>query len=74
MKNGADRRLIVDSARPGSPAEMAGLKAEDVITKAGDLDVCDEADFERAFNWQCGNEVSKRLLEMAGVKPGSIVY
>jgi serine protease Do len=49
VKNAAERKLVVESARPGSPAEMAGLKPEDVIVRAGDVNVTDEADFERAL-------------------------
>jgi serine protease Do len=49
VKNAAERKLVVESARPGSPAEAAGLKPEDVIVRAGDVNVSDEADFERAL-------------------------
>jgi serine protease Do len=49
VKNAAERKLVVESARPGSPAETAGLKPEDVIVRAGDVNVSDEADFERAL-------------------------
>ncbi len=49
VKNAAERKLVVESARPGSPAEMAGFKPADVIVRAGDFSVTDEADFERAL-------------------------
>jgi serine protease Do len=49
VKNAAERKLVVESARPGSPAETAGFKPADVIVRAGDLSVNDEADFERAL-------------------------
>jgi serine protease Do len=49
VKAGADRRLVVEAARPGSPAELAGLRAGDIVIKAGDMPVVDSADFERAL-------------------------
>jgi serine protease Do len=48
-KHGAERKLVVRAAKPGSPADSAGLKAGDVIVKAGDVNVVDSADLERAF-------------------------
>jgi serine protease Do len=49
VKNASERKLVVEAARPGSPAELAGLKPDDVIVRAGDHGVKDEADFERAL-------------------------
>jgi serine protease Do len=49
VKNAAERKLVVEAARPGSPAELAGLKPDDVILRAGDRNVTDEVDFERAL-------------------------
>jgi serine protease Do len=49
IKAGAERRMVVESARAGSPAEQAGLRSGDVVLKAGDLPVVDGADFERAL-------------------------
>ena len=48
-KHGEDRKLVVSSTQPNSPAARAGLKAGDVVLKAGDVDVVDMADFERAM-------------------------
>jgi Peptidase_C39 like family len=31
-------------------------------------------DFERAFNWECPGDMTKTMLDLAGVTPGSIVY
>jgi len=31
-------------------------------------------DFERAFHWSCASDFASKLLEMAGVTPGNIVY
>ena len=59
VKNANERKLVVESARPGSPAEVAGLKPEDVIVRAGDYAVNDEADFERALlGHRAGDDVS----------------
>jgi serine protease Do len=49
VKAGSDRRMVVEGARAGSPAEQAGLRAGDVVIKAGDMPVVDSADFERAL-------------------------
>jgi serine protease Do len=49
VKAGVDRRMVVESARAGSPADLAGLKAGDVVLKAGETPIVDSADFERAL-------------------------
>jgi serine protease Do len=50
--------LIVDSSRPGSPAESAGFKSGDVIAKVGKVTVLDAADFERGLlGHAAGDEV-----------------
>lgn len=41
MAGGDSRGVRISGVRAGSPAETAGLKADDVITKIGDLDVPD---------------------------------
>lgn len=48
-KNGEERRLVVTSLPSDSPAARAGLQSGDVITRAGNIDVVDMADFERAM-------------------------
>ena len=48
-KRGSDRKLIVRSVAPNSPAEAAGVKAGDVIKKIGHTEVVDAADLERAM-------------------------
>lgn len=48
-KNGADRRLIVQSILPGSPASSAGIVDGDVIVKSGNVKVADATDFERSL-------------------------
>lgn len=48
-KHGAERKLIVRSVLPNSPAAEAGLLAGDVIVKAGAVDVVDGVDLERAL-------------------------
>ncbi len=49
VKAGADRRLVVEGARAGSPADAAGLKPGDVVLKAGEMPIVDNADLERAL-------------------------
>ena len=48
-KRGADRKLIVRSVAPNSPAEAAGLKPGDEILKMGHTVVVDSADLERTL-------------------------
>lgn len=49
VKNGRDRKLVVQSTLSGSPAAQAGLQEGDVIVKSGDVDVVDAADLERSL-------------------------
>ncbi len=48
-KRGVDRKLIVRSVAPNSPAEAAGLKPGDEILKMGHTVVVDSADLERTM-------------------------
>ncbi len=58
-KQGQDRKLIVQSLRPDSPALTAGLKSGDVIVKVGDNKIVDGADFERSiFGRPAGTDIS----------------
>ena len=57
-KRGVDRKLIVRSVAPNSPAEAAGVKPGDVITKIGHNTVVDSADLERAM---LGRNIGERL-------------
>lgn len=49
VKQGKERKFIVEAVDHNSPAEHAGLKSGDVVVKAGDINVIDSADFERAL-------------------------
>lgn len=49
VKQGADRELVVQSARPGSPAARAGFQSGDVVLRAGNVPVVDNVDLERAL-------------------------
>jgi serine protease Do len=49
VRNGGARSLVVDGVQPDSPAALAGLKNGDVIVKAGQIEVVDGVDLERAF-------------------------
>lgn len=49
FKRGKERRLIVSTTSPGSPAAVAGLAQGDVIEKVDSVEVVDMADFERGL-------------------------
>jgi serine protease Do len=49
IKSAEDRRLVVASVEPHSPAAAAGVKAGDVIVHSGSLSVVDQADLERSI-------------------------
>jgi serine protease Do len=49
VKTPEQRKLVVDSSEPDSPAAAAGFLPGDVITKVGPIAVHDQADLERAF-------------------------
>jgi serine protease Do len=49
VKNPEQRKLVVDSSEPDSPAAAAGFRSGDVVTKVGPIAVHDQADLERAF-------------------------
>jgi serine protease Do len=49
IKSGKQRKLVVSSASPNSPAEKAGFQSGDVVVQAGTVKVVDRADFERAL-------------------------
>lgn len=48
VKKGEQRYLRLDGVKPGSPAENAGLKVGDIVSKVGSILVTDATDFERA--------------------------
>ncbi|HUG91851.1 MAG TPA: trypsin-like peptidase domain-containing protein [Planctomycetaceae bacterium] len=48
VKAGPTRKLVVQSAAPGTPAGVAGVQPGDVVLKAGTIDVIDGVDLERA--------------------------
>lgn len=58
MKNGRDRKLVVQSTVANSPAAAAGLAQGDIILKSGDVDIVDGADLERSlFGKKAGEKV-----------------
>ncbi|OAI55353.1 hypothetical protein AYO47_02500 [Planctomyces sp. SCGC AG-212-M04] len=65
-KDGATRRLLVQSVRPGSPAASAGLQAGDVVVRVGSVDVTDGVDFERAFLDHKANENLPLVVSRSG--------
>jgi serine protease Do len=66
VKNGSERQLLVEQANPGGPGEAAGLRPGDVILKAGNVDVIDGADFERALLGHTAGEAVPLLVKRAG--------
>ena len=66
IKNGSERKLVVEGARPGSPAEIAGLRPDDIVLRAGDRPVMDEADFERALLGHAVGEEVRVLVQREG--------
>jgi regulator of sigma E protease len=68
---------IVDSVMSGSPAEMAGLKAGDVIVRVGNIAVHDFADLQRIVAASPGSQVQLTIIrnrrEMAiNVTPSTV--
>jgi len=49
VKDAKRKMLVVESAKPDSPAAKAGFQPGDVIVKAGQVDVIDGVDFERGL-------------------------
>lgn len=65
-KSGDDRKLVVTNTLPNSPAARAGLQPGDVITKAGNVDIVDMADFERAMLGRRSGEEVNVMIERSG--------
>ena len=57
-QKGRDRKLIVRSVAPNSPAEQAGVKPGDVIEKFGHTLIVDAADLERTL---LGRSIGEKL-------------
>lgn len=57
-KKGRDRKLIVRSVAPNSPAEQAGIKPGDIIEKFGHTIIVDAADLERTL---LGRSVGEKM-------------
>lgn len=49
IKSAEEKRLIVEAVEPNSPAGKAGLNQGDEIVKAGDVEITDGVDWERAL-------------------------
>jgi serine protease Do len=65
-KDGATRRLLIQSVRPGSPAATAGLQTGDVVVRVGSVDVTDGVDFERGFLDHKASETLPLVVSRAG--------
>ncbi len=49
VKSAERREMVISSVKDESPAAIAGLRDGDVVVKAGDTTIIDQADFERAL-------------------------
>ncbi|QDT42674.1 putative periplasmic serine endoprotease DegP-like precursor [Gimesia alba] len=49
IKQGDKQMLVLGNPAKDSPAEKSGLKKDDIVMKAGSVNVVDRADLERAF-------------------------
>lgn len=49
VKQGDKQMLVLKAPDKNSPAEKSGLKKDDIVMKAGSVNVVDRADLERAF-------------------------
>lgn len=49
IKQGDKQMLVLNKPIENSPAELSGLKKDDIVMKAGSVNVVDRADLERAF-------------------------
>lgn len=76
IKSGPIRMLMVDGYQSDSPAGIAGLRAGDILTKVGNVDVVDTADLERSllhrnvnekveFSYKRGEKVEKAVVTLA---------
>jgi len=62
VKQGAERKLVVESIRPDSPAVAAGIQPGDILIQAGETPIVDGADFERAlFGQSAGTDIPIKL-------------
>lgn len=67
VKEGTDRKLLVQSTIENSPAAKAGLQDGDIILKSGEIEVVDSADFERSlFGKRPGEKVELLIQRPAG--------
>lgn len=68
------RMLVVEGVHPDSPAALAGLRNGDVITKAGQIEVVDSVDLERAFlGHPVGDKIELSIKRNDKVENASVV-
>lgn len=74
VKQGANRMMVVDNVQPDSPAALAGLKSGDIIVKAGQVDIVDGVDWERALLGRpVGDKVEVSLKRNDKIETASLV-
>ncbi len=65
-QSGASRAVVVADIQPGSPAEVAGLKAGDQMVRVGDLEVTNVIDIERGLLDVAPGQQAKVVVRRAG--------
>jgi S1-C subfamily serine protease len=65
--------IIVTNVQEGSPAELAGLQRQDVITAVGQETVRDTASFATSLQKLNGDEAAVLLVERRGKKTYAIL-
>ena len=61
--NSHKMQLVVQSAKPDSPAMLAGLLMGDVVTRVGNQSVSDQADWERSLlGFNAGEKIDVQVL------------
>ena len=65
VKQGDKQMLVLKTPAKNSPAEKSGLKKDDIVMKAGSVNVVDRADLERAFMGHKAGDTIDLLIRRA---------
>ena len=66
LKQGFDRKLVVQGCRHDSPAAEAGVKDGDIILQVGEVKTIDSADLERSLFGRIAGTTVPLLIERSG--------